>query len=279
MKTILKISVVVSALVVMLLADIPFLPVKLVPDADAILGVRRRTAVVASSAAHAEDAAAMAQAQQQTAAAQQQAAAAQQQAAAAKQQLPPAADCRRPAAGRRCQAAGCCSDSASAGCRCRETVAAGHRGFRPPRRVASPHRSAEWSTTTAAVTSIARCFKGNSLVYGRRNRNKEDSQGQSAAIEPKADQLLRNYYGTVEAPTSSEQAIDFTRDALHVQPTDELEEGQMNKTRRGNKWIAALMIGAMVAGLPAALLARDRGFNQPGAAGRVGGVGPGADPV
>ena len=49
----------------------------------------------------------------------------------------------------------------------------------------------------------------------------------------------------------------------------------MNKTRRGNKWIAALMIGAMVAGLPAALLARDRGFNQPGAAGNVGGVGPG----
>jgi hypothetical protein len=86
MKTILKISVVVSALVVMLLADIPFLPVKLVPDADAILGVRRRTAVVASSAAHAEDAAAMGQAQQQTAAAQQQAAAANQQAAAAKQE-------------------------------------------------------------------------------------------------------------------------------------------------------------------------------------------------
>ena len=89
MKTILKISVVVSALVVMLLADIPFLPVKLVPDADAILGVRRRTAVVASSAAHAEDAAAMGQAQQQTAAAQQQAAAANQQAAAASRRLLP----------------------------------------------------------------------------------------------------------------------------------------------------------------------------------------------
>ena len=52
----------------------------------------------------------------------------------------------------------------------------------------------------------------------------------------------------------------------------------MNKTRRGNKWIAALIIGAVVAGLPAALLARDRGFNQPGAAGNVGGVGPAGDP-
>jgi hypothetical protein len=44
----------------------------------------------------------------------------------------------------------------------------------------------------------------------------------------------------------------------------------MNKIRRSTKWIAALIIGAMVAALPAALLARDRGFNQPGAAGNVG---------
>ena len=44
----------------------------------------------------------------------------------------------------------------------------------------------------------------------------------------------------------------------------------MNKKKRGNKWIAALIIAVMVAGLPAALLARDRGFNQPGAAGNVG---------
>jgi biotin carboxyl carrier protein len=86
MKTILRISVIAISLVFMLLADVSILSVKLVPEADAILGVRRRTAVVASSAAHAEDAAAMSQAQQQTAAAQQQAAAAQQQAAAAKQQ-------------------------------------------------------------------------------------------------------------------------------------------------------------------------------------------------
>jgi biotin carboxyl carrier protein len=86
MKTILRISVIAISLVFMLFADVSILSVQLVPEAQAILGVRRRTAVVASSAAHAEDAAAMSQAQQQTAAAQQQAAAAQQQAAAAKQQ-------------------------------------------------------------------------------------------------------------------------------------------------------------------------------------------------
>ena len=74
MKTILKLTVVVSALVL------------LAPEADAVLGVRRRTAVVASSAAHASDSAAMAASQSQAAAAQQQAAAANQQAAAANQQ-------------------------------------------------------------------------------------------------------------------------------------------------------------------------------------------------
>ncbi len=71
--------------------------VMIVPEADAILGVRRRTAfrtaVVVSSATHAADASAAsasssatAQAQQQTAAAQQQTAAAQTQTAAAQQQ-------------------------------------------------------------------------------------------------------------------------------------------------------------------------------------------------
>jgi nucleoid-associated protein YgaU len=82
MKTILRISTTLSVLVVMLIIDIPILPVELVPEAQAILGVRRRTArrtaVVVSSA----DAAAVATSQQQ-AAAQQQAAVAQQQAAAA----------------------------------------------------------------------------------------------------------------------------------------------------------------------------------------------------
>ena len=91
MDTILKISVVATSLVWMLLGDIPLLPVPLVSDAHAILGVRRRTAVVVGTEVHAADEAQIAQAQQQTAAAQQQAAAAQQQAAAARPAPPPAA--------------------------------------------------------------------------------------------------------------------------------------------------------------------------------------------
>jgi biotin carboxyl carrier protein len=93
MRTLLKISVIATGLVGMLIADAPLLPMQLVPDAHAILGVRRRTAVVVGTEVHAADEAQMAQAQQQTAVAQQQAAAAQQQAAAAKQQAaaaPPA---------------------------------------------------------------------------------------------------------------------------------------------------------------------------------------------
>jgi hypothetical protein len=74
MKTILKITLLVSAIFLM------------VPEADAIFGVRRRTAVVTAAVVESEDSAKMAQAQQQTAAAQQQAAASQQQAAAANQQ-------------------------------------------------------------------------------------------------------------------------------------------------------------------------------------------------
>jgi hypothetical protein len=69
MKTILKISAIAIVLGSMLMADVPFIPVQLVPEAQAIFGVRRRTAVVASSAAHAEDAAAVSQANQQAAAA------------------------------------------------------------------------------------------------------------------------------------------------------------------------------------------------------------------
>ena len=76
MKTILMIAVVATALVMMLIADVPLLPVPLVPEAHAILGVRRRTAVVVGATVHAADSAQMAQAQQQTAAAQQQATAA-----------------------------------------------------------------------------------------------------------------------------------------------------------------------------------------------------------
>jgi hypothetical protein len=90
MKRILKIAVVTTSLVLMLIADVPLLLIHLVPEAESVLGVRRRTArrtaVVVGSSVRAADSAQIAEAQQQTAAAQQQAAAAEQQAAAAKQQ-------------------------------------------------------------------------------------------------------------------------------------------------------------------------------------------------
>ena len=89
MKTVLKIAMIAAALGSMLVADIPILPVQLVSDADAILGVRRRTrrrtAVVVGTTAHAAGVA------QGAAGAQQQAAAAKQQAAAAPAAPAPAA--------------------------------------------------------------------------------------------------------------------------------------------------------------------------------------------
>jgi hypothetical protein len=100
MKTLLKIAVVATALVMMLLVDVPLPYVQLVPEAHAILGVRRRSFVVgasvgaatASAAAQSQQSAAAQQqaaaAQQQVAIAQQQAAIAQQQAAAAGKPLP-----------------------------------------------------------------------------------------------------------------------------------------------------------------------------------------------
>jgi hypothetical protein len=102
MKTIPKIALVAIALVLMFIADIPLLPVQLVPEAHAVFGVRRRTAVVAGATVHAADSAEMAQSQQQAAAAQQQAAVAQQQTAAAKQE---AADAKQQAATAQKQAA------------------------------------------------------------------------------------------------------------------------------------------------------------------------------
>ena len=74
MKTILKFAVGVSALALM------------VPEADAVFGVRRRTAVVTAVVVESADSAKVASANQQAAAAQQQAATANQQAAAANQQ-------------------------------------------------------------------------------------------------------------------------------------------------------------------------------------------------
>jgi hypothetical protein len=88
MKNILKISVVTVSLLLMILADVPLLPVQLVPEAQAILGVwrrhARRWAVVETAAVATTAVAATATA----AAHSQQAATAQQQAAAA---VPPAA--------------------------------------------------------------------------------------------------------------------------------------------------------------------------------------------
>jgi hypothetical protein len=83
-----------SCLVLMLLIDVlprlPHLGLQGVPEAHAVLGVRRRTArrtaVVVGTSVHAAVSAQMAQAQQKAATSQQQAAAAEQEAAAAKQQ-------------------------------------------------------------------------------------------------------------------------------------------------------------------------------------------------
>ena len=119
MKTIFKSLIIATALFFMLIADVPFMlehgipiPFKqnvqavleeLVPDADAILGVRRRTrrrtAVVAYSAGAAAGAvsASEAAASQQAAAAQQQTSTTQQQGTAA-QQAPPAAPPAAPSA-------------------------------------------------------------------------------------------------------------------------------------------------------------------------------------
>lgn len=87
MKNLVKIIVLVGGLALVFLCDV--MSLGLVPEAEAVLGVRRRTArrtaVVVGSASAAEVSAANASA----AASQQQAAAAQQQAAAAQQQPAP----------------------------------------------------------------------------------------------------------------------------------------------------------------------------------------------
>lgn len=101
MKTIFKVAVLGTSFVLMLLGDAPpqapYPGLQLVPQAHAILGVRRRTAertaVVVGTETAAAASAETAQAKQQAAASQQQAAAAQQQAAAAQEHAaaPPAA--------------------------------------------------------------------------------------------------------------------------------------------------------------------------------------------
>lgn len=87
MKTIVKKTAIAIILVLLSAVDIPLLPVQLVPEAQAIFGVRRRTAVIAYSAGAATATAA----NQASASSQQQAAPAPQQAAPAPPpQAPPA---------------------------------------------------------------------------------------------------------------------------------------------------------------------------------------------
>jgi hypothetical protein len=94
MKTMLKIAVVVTTLVLMLIADVPLLPVQLVPEAQAIFGTRRRSfrrgVVVGASAGEAEAA------QQQQQKQQQQQQQQQQQPAAAPPSAPPPAATGKP---------------------------------------------------------------------------------------------------------------------------------------------------------------------------------------
>ena len=76
MKTTFKIAIIATLLVLMLIADVPFVPVQLVPEAEAIFGVRRRAwrrgVIVGSTVGAASEAAAMSH--QQAAPAQPQAA-------------------------------------------------------------------------------------------------------------------------------------------------------------------------------------------------------------
>jgi hypothetical protein len=91
MKTIPKIAVITISLVLMLFADIPLLSVSLMPEAEAIFGVRRRAwrrgVIVGSTVGAASEAAAMSH---------QQAAPAQPQAAPAAPAAPPPAATGKP---------------------------------------------------------------------------------------------------------------------------------------------------------------------------------------
>ena len=89
MNTMLKIVVVASSLVVMLFADVRVPPVQMVPDAEAIFGVRRRAfrrGVFIGASMGAASAGSADMYHQQSATSQQQAATAQQQSATAAQQ-------------------------------------------------------------------------------------------------------------------------------------------------------------------------------------------------
>jgi len=91
MKTTFKIAILATSLVLMLMADVPFLTEQLVPEAEAIFGVRRRAlrrgVIIGSTMGAASGAAAMSH---------QQAAPAQQQAAPAAPAAPPPAATGKP---------------------------------------------------------------------------------------------------------------------------------------------------------------------------------------
>ena len=164
MKTIFKISVIVGTLIVMLIIDVPILPVHLVPDAEAIFGVRRRAwrrgvvvgysmgAVNATAAASQEHTAAS---QQQAATAQQQSATAQQQSATAQQQ---SATAQQQAAAAQHQAAAP-PPSGGGGPLPLGTVAT----YLPPGCVSTPYKDVEYYK--CGDNYYRAMFQGNSLVY------------------------------------------------------------------------------------------------------------------
>jgi len=128
----------------------------MIPEADGVMGVRRRTArrttVVVGTSVHAADAAAMSQSQQQAAAAQQQAAASQQQAAASQQQA--AASQQQPAATPQQPATAASGEKLPLG-----TVVS----TLPPGAVSTPVGGVEYYYSNGNFYRAV--FQGNALVY------------------------------------------------------------------------------------------------------------------
>ena len=155
MKTMLNLAVIVCAFVL------------IAPEADAVLGVRRRTAVVVGASVAAADSAKVAGSQQQAAAAQQQAAASQQQAIAAQQQ---AAAAQQEAATARQEATAAKQQAAAAVAPPPAAVAAGTPlpigtvvSALPPGCVSTPVGGVEYYYGGGNFYKAA--FQGNNLVY------------------------------------------------------------------------------------------------------------------
>jgi hypothetical protein len=158
MKTICKISVAVSTIVVMLIIDVPILPVHLVPDADAIFGVRRRAwrrGVVVGYSMGAANATAAAS-EQHAAASQQQSATAQQQSATAQQQ---SATAQQQAAAAQHQAAAAAPAPSGGGTLPLGTVVSSL----PPGCVSTPYKDVEYYR--CGDNYYRAMFQGNNLVY------------------------------------------------------------------------------------------------------------------